>query len=255
MDCFAAQLGNCSGNLSREHYVSRSVLELAGKSVRISGFPWQKPNIPKDVGISSLTSKILCRRHNSELSSLDFVGKDFLQSLKSSFDEATGENEFCDKSFSIQGDMLELWLLKILCGILSTARKYTIPESWVEYLYQKRPFPEQSGIHFFGIEGTASWYFNLLRIISVPGKLGGIAGAKFGIGGLAVLLGFGKPIFEEAQFQSLYRPASIRITKGSGIQNLNFSWKDYEGKGSLTLHIDKIISGGELRPMPIVELD
>jgi hypothetical protein len=31
-------LGNCKGGMSREHYISRSVLEIVGKTVQTSGF-------------------------------------------------------------------------------------------------------------------------------------------------------------------------------------------------------------------------
>jgi hypothetical protein len=95
--CYAAHLGNCKGGVSREHYISESVLEIAGRDVQVSGFPWQEANKPMQIGIGSLTSKILCEHHNSQLSPLDGSGRDFLQALKSSFDDAIA-GEFLMKS-------------------------------------------------------------------------------------------------------------------------------------------------------------
>ena len=86
MGCFAVHLGDCSGGISKEHYVSRSVLAIAGNTVQVSGFPWQEPDEPLEIGIGALTSRILCSHHNSELSPLDETASKFLRALKTSFD-------------------------------------------------------------------------------------------------------------------------------------------------------------------------
>lgn len=253
MNCYAAQLGNCSGKLSREHYISKSALELAGKTVRVTGFSWQRTNDSTEIGINSLTSKMLCEQHNSELSSLDEVGKAFLLALKSSFDAATTEREFLNEAFKIEGEKLELWLLKVLCGFFRMSRVAHIPSSWIEILFQKRPFAENSGLHFFTLPGNVAWKFNLLRVLSVQDKHGNIAGAKFGIGGLAALLAFGKPSFEEAGIESLYRPTNIQIIKGTNTKSIEFSWGSYQGQGSMTMHISEIVEEKDLHARPLVK--
>ena len=80
-----------------------------------------------------------------------------------------------------------------------------------------------------------------------------IAGAKFGIGGLALLLAFGTPRLTEPGMQALYRPASLLIER-DGKQNKHvLSWDDHGAHGTMNLRITGggIASGAG--PRPIVE--
>lgn len=253
MGCYAVRLGDCMGGNSSEHYISRSVLEILAKAIQVSGFPWQESDEPMEIGIGALTSKILCRHHNSKLSPLDETGMQFVRALKSSFDEAVGDGDFGDEVFPIDGDKLELWLLKILCGVLAVFGTVEVPKGWIEVLFQKEPFPEGSGMHVFGEAGSSvSWFFNLVRVIAVQDKKSDIAGAKFGIGGLALLLVFGKPLFWEDGIQSLYRPRSIVIEKGANTKRLDLSWPNSKGTGSLCLQVSETIEGGDSKYRAIV---
>ncbi len=252
MDCYAAGLGDCAGGPTKEHYVSSSVLELVGNKVRVSGFPWQQRDEAQDIGISALASKILCAHHNSELSPLDNAGKEFLSAVKNAFDEAADQGDFTDESIPIEGDLLELWFLKVLCGILAVSQGVSLPVEWVEVLFRRRGFDEGHGIHFFGVPGPATWYFNLLRVIPSLDKGGKLAGARFGVGGLAVLLAFGEPQFEEPGFDSRYRPESLMIHKGSNTKKLAFSWGNYEPTGSVFLRFEGIADENSTLPRPIV---
>jgi hypothetical protein len=74
------------------------VLEIVGKAVQITGFPWQDVDEMKNVGIDALTSGILCVHHNSELSPLDEAGRSFLHALKSTFDQACTNDEFNEET-------------------------------------------------------------------------------------------------------------------------------------------------------------
>ena len=252
MNCYAISLCDCKGGISKEHYISRSVLEIAGKTLQVSGFSWQKPDEPMEVGIGALTSRILCSQHNSELSPLDETGRKFLSALKSSFDEAIGNEYFAHEVFSIDGDKLELWLLKILCGIFASQGTVEVPERWIKILFQRERFPEGSGMHIFGKPGSSGWFFNIVRVILVLDKKGNIAGAKFGVGGLALLLSFGKPLFSEEGIQSFYRPQGIVIEKDANTKRIDFSWPNSKGVGSVHLQIARPIEEGDSKIRPIV---
>ena len=255
MDCYAATLGDCSGGASAEHYISESVLRLVGTAVRVSGFPWQAEGVRQDIGIGSLSANILCRRHNERLSSLDEIGKAFVRALKTSFDHAFEGPDFSDESITIDGDSLERWLLKVLCGVLTVMKGHSIPTLWLEILFRDKPFPQHHGLYFFGKLGKASWLFNLLRLISVPTKQGDIAGAKFGIGGVPILLAFGKPDLGDPQFSSYFRPDSIEISKGGNIKKIDFKWHGDKGGGTVTFQIEGPLDpDGEL-PLPMVKPD
>lgn len=66
MKCYANCIDECEGGASREHYISRSVLEIADSKLKVSGFPWQDPRKQADIGIETLTSKMFCVRHKSK---------------------------------------------------------------------------------------------------------------------------------------------------------------------------------------------
>lgn len=63
--CYAHTIGNCSGKLSREHLISRSILD---EIVTLEG----SKDIPSmSLNRDSITAKILCQKHNAELSPFD----------------------------------------------------------------------------------------------------------------------------------------------------------------------------------------
>jgi hypothetical protein len=100
--CWAADVGGCSEKISREHLISRSL--LPGHTILVEGFDWCKE--PKAIGIEALTRKILCTRHNSNLSSAD---------------EAIAQlNNLANQpklGVSISGRALERWFLKTLVNV------------------------------------------------------------------------------------------------------------------------------------------
>lgn len=237
--CYAATLGDCSGQTSREHYVSRSVLEIVGQVVQISGFPWQKQNEEKIVGTQVLTAKILCRHHNSLLSRLDTAGKEFTGRLKEAYDSAMKGNR-SSSTCLIPGDQLERWLLKVLVGIFNLSTRYQVPKEWIELLFERKPWPIGEGMHIFVAPGSGIWKFQLLRIILVhkTGDPRSILGAKFGLGGLPLLLAFGKPRLREAGIETLFRPGKLQVSQGSSVKEIQLSWPDQEKHGVVTLMIN-----------------
>ncbi len=60
--CYLASSQNCGGGLSREHYISRALIDQ--RDVFVRGMPWQKAEVQR-LSPDNLTAKILCRRHNS----------------------------------------------------------------------------------------------------------------------------------------------------------------------------------------------
>jgi hypothetical protein len=81
--CYLGHTKDCAGGISREHYISETVLEqLSEPGVAIYGVFWLRPGERKVVGINSLTANILCARHNSALSALDTEAGQFLRTVR-----------------------------------------------------------------------------------------------------------------------------------------------------------------------------
>jgi hypothetical protein len=118
--CYMSSTQDCSEDISREHYVSRSVLEsMEGPgTVNVSGAPWLKPNETRAVSIDGITAKILCSRHNSALTGLDLEAGRFFRTIRSisvEFSEKTMSRK--PKGFLFSGTTLEMWMVKAACGM------------------------------------------------------------------------------------------------------------------------------------------
>jgi len=115
--CYASFMNNCSQDISREHYISHTVLELIGENIYFPEFA-KKREIPNPYfPLSALVSKILCTRHNSQLSYLDsFAGNLFGEIFNvDSYFKNKSDNE--PKITLWSGYLFEKWLLKTYIGL------------------------------------------------------------------------------------------------------------------------------------------
>jgi hypothetical protein len=117
--CWAAILGDCEGKISREHLVSQALFPEGKITVR--GLHWCRDE-EKTVGLAALTGKILCCKHNSELSDLDSAAKRAFETLDSSLQLFQVRNRlkarrWTVRTFTIDGALLERWFLKTLINL------------------------------------------------------------------------------------------------------------------------------------------
>ena len=117
--CWAASLEDCEGKISREHLVSQAL--FPDGSITVSGLHWCKDK-PITVGLASLTGKILCRKHNSELSELDTTVKQAFETFDESMQlfqvrSKLKGRRWTIKTFTIDGALLERWFLKTLINL------------------------------------------------------------------------------------------------------------------------------------------
>ena len=115
--CYLNFTGNCSQNISREHYISRTVLEMFPK-LTSRGMPWELPGSEREIGIESFTSKILCERHNSALSPLDSIAGKAMRTLEAAT-TFVNRKSLSKRSgyYLLSGDGIELWGLKTILGL------------------------------------------------------------------------------------------------------------------------------------------
>jgi hypothetical protein len=118
--CYLGHTNDCRGGITGEHYVSRVALEqLSEPVVAINGVHWLAPGQRQVVTINRLTANILCSRHNSALSILDDEGGHFLRTIKSIHVSLESKSLSRKRLVSIvSGEALELWVLKIACGLI-----------------------------------------------------------------------------------------------------------------------------------------
>jgi hypothetical protein len=164
--CYLRDTNNCSDDISREHYISASVLEqiaASEKAVNISGLPFLAPGETKALSVESLTAKILCQRHNSALSPLDQEAGRFFQSL-TEVTMRTGKGLSSSRLWLASGTMLELWMLKVACGLyfsrLGSSQRNRIADTHsidmkkvIDAFFRGR-WDERGGLYFNGDTGT-----------------------------------------------------------------------------------------------------
>lgn len=115
--CFLQGYGTCGKRLSREHYISEAVLKqlASGKTVALGGLPWQPERTLQSIGIGALQARILCEGHNSALSPLDEEAGRLLRTL----DAIDKSHREVAPLSSFDGQRVERWLLKIICGLVA----------------------------------------------------------------------------------------------------------------------------------------
>lgn len=151
-DCWAYDLGDCYGKLTKEHIVTNSII---GKTVKVKGFSWCK-NESKEIGSPSLVNKILCEKHNNELSVFDSEAKNFISVI----------NNFClnNDNFSkfgfrkkdlpivhkIDGKNLERWCCKTLINVAlsQTDEIIVAPEKILTFIFRDKNFEKPYGLNF-----------------------------------------------------------------------------------------------------------
>jgi hypothetical protein len=115
--CFLHGFGTCSEKITKEHYISDTVLRaFSGEgNFQIGGLAWQKEKMAlQDIGISSLTSKILCKNHNSQLSPLDEEAGRFVRHVIA-VDKCP---ESAPNAIEFDGEKIQRWMLKTIMSTL-----------------------------------------------------------------------------------------------------------------------------------------
>jgi hypothetical protein len=133
MVCWADCLGNCESKQSREHVVSENL--WLSNTVMVQGFSWCA-DAPKEIGIINLTAKILCRKHNSDLSPVDASAGDSFATLREvtrlkNVREGMKPIRWTVKKYHLDGIMLERWLLKTLINITFNGKYAIGPDATV----------------------------------------------------------------------------------------------------------------------------
>jgi len=235
--CYASRLADCSTTLSREHYISASLLHYIDqfKNLTVSGLPWLNGK-EKVLPPNALASKILCERHNSALSPLDGMAVHLFRA----FDEEGIAGSGQQLLYLFSGHDLERWLLKMLCGIASSGSlptdndcDFSIPRMWLNVLFGHAEFTRGRGLYvcvdkdhqFAGPHGLE------LRAITGEGKLTGIGLFVCGYELILSMTGFPARRFNKRKVA--YRPMEFHATGKNCEKSVVFSWDGEADRGTI----------------------
>jgi hypothetical protein len=253
--CYASALRDCSEKISREHYVSESLLRYlsgANGGVAVSGLPWLHGE-EKVLPPNALASKILCERHNAALSPLDDIAVRLFQS----FDEIALQENSKRLVFLFNGHDLERWMLKALCGTVAVRRQtrgadVSIPKEWLEFLFGVKDFAQEQGLY---VCRSIGHYFEGPHGISIRS----FSKHRDGIGIIIEICGFELVLsmtgflsrrFDDRDFA--YRPLEFHTIAEGFEKSVFLSWEGGTGCGTLYLTIgqpigSRIVTGLQLR--------
>lgn len=123
--CYLSPLGGCSQKITREHFVSRNILErLAKKTLKFEGvghFFGGKDVV--EIGIDAFSAKVLCDNHNPALSGLDDAAGRAFTTIETLCEDFKNANLRKKSSFYLASGLdIERWLLKVYCGLVAAGK-------------------------------------------------------------------------------------------------------------------------------------
>ena len=125
-NCYMAATCDCGGGLSREHYISRGLID--GPELRVRGMPWQNEEVAR-YSPDNLVARILCRRHNSALSPLDAHAIRFFLAIEAAIGHTQRRSlSRRPRYFLASGRALELWAMKTLASLYASKIEFRTPE-------------------------------------------------------------------------------------------------------------------------------
>lgn len=231
--CYAKHLGGCT-HKSREHFISRSILEIIGP-FSIQGFPWLKSGEIGRASAGSLTASVLCDRHNSSLASFDSEAARFFSHLKL-LDSKVTPQQLADAPavLAVNGIYLEKWLLKTLCGTMASGNflidgksfgKILPSEYLVDLLFSSEPWKEGVGLYadYVGrARVNAQRGIGYDPVIAKSGTHATIVGIDVHFWGFPLRGLFAT--YDDGRILEGYRPASMRVVNQTVSRDIAFTW-------------------------------
>lgn len=254
--CYANTRGGCSTKISREHYVSHSLLMLYGfddPTLTIkhdSGYGIRDFAKPK-----KFVAHILCEKHNNDLHTADDAALKFAKFMRTiSLRYGNGAGQWGNyEEITINGDDFQAWILKLILNhavgkaFIHQKGKFigSFPDEAIDLLLGRARWPSTWGLCVAGdkinrdlrcytferLEAVTTKWIEIEPLINKHGWIGGGIVNLNGVGFGLTLFNPGRelPIFnipENPLRGSIQRPSFI-AWEINGIQKrVNFSWND-----------------------------
>lgn len=235
-DCYAAPLGDCVPKITKEHWLSKNIIEALygdGLPPLVSGIPWLQGD-ERAIGANSLAAPVLCERHNSSLSPLDTAAGEAFDVLwdfqRAQRDPARIDlNEFA----LVNGPHIERFLLKLLWGGCAAGsygsggapiqgiRSAVDQRMLLEALYRGGALPEGWGMFASPHEPDPHGPQHAVGIQTLSGTDGAAWGINVNVGAIQLSFALGVPGQE-----SIHRPQSVVLNgpSAAGEKVLGFAW-------------------------------
>jgi len=236
--CFARGYGGgCSEELEKEHFISKSILEVIdriGGGLRVTGMPWQAPGQQTVVSPRrAFTAHILCKRHNRGLSPLDKSALQLferLSDLRAWFDEPRVHDNH--HALLVSGHDIERWMLKALIGACVSGNAqlpeghpsdWMAPDQWLEVLFGRSSAPRGCGMYFLPPQENPARSKVEVEFAALGGPQP--VGMKMSLCGLWFILALFVPTGTEPELRGAHhRPASFVFKEGRRRRVVWVSW-------------------------------
>lgn len=258
--CYANVYGGCSPKISREHFISHSLIKLYSFDdpdlrIRHSG----DYGVREFVSPKKFVANILCERHNNGLHRADDAALEiatFLRTIALRFGNGAGEWGD-DEEITVSGDDFQAWLLKLILnhavGKALSGERGTFPPEAIGVMLGLGMWPSTWGLFVSGdtsnkdlpynpfgrAEDITTEWLSFHPLIHRKGWYGG---------GIVYLngIGFGLTVFnpgrEFPEFNSpasplrgsIQRPGFMAWVYHGKTKRINFEWNDVWEHKTLT---------------------
>jgi hypothetical protein len=244
------ELGSCDGVISGEHLFAAAIMELLADNgdFTISGLPWIKGDKPVSVGINSLKTNCLCRKHNSALAPLDEAALKLFTALKQSL-----ERKVAYLRFLVSGHDIERWLLKTLKALAASGNlgkgrqklsgKFAEDIKIIDMIDDPKAWRPTSGLYCLARHGAFmenNNRFQLQPLMNDKDEIDGLVTNMLGVAFVLLL----EPLDFAARPElmgAVFRPNQILVRENKVHNWLAMSWEDGLPHKT-TLYVDHVLA-------------
>jgi hypothetical protein len=231
--CYLRGTNDCCRKLSREHYISEAVLRTVRGGLQVSGGFWSGEK-PKDITVETLVSKILCKRHNESLTSLDAAAGELFAAIAEVYDDFKAGSTSTGSSFHVcSGLMFELWCLKVIWGVhhagtttaqgAKTRDSYGFDTARLMEAFVSRRLEAPCGLYAYAQRQRVKTGVSVMPIgTHDPERIGGV---EIGVHGVRFDVIFDpSAVYRDRIQHSAYRPSEITFTDATRSHVIILSW-------------------------------
>lgn len=235
--CYLSDMKGCSDKISKEHYISKNLLdkiEKQNRTIDICGLSWLPKECLKSIGKASLASNILCTHHNSKLSGLDVEIGNFFDAIFC-IDKGFVNDSSTNHTYQIDGTYIERWVIKTILGMVESNQ--IVQKSEAGFHYNKKcldlmcnpsqRWPLGWGLYFSNRNSGVTHHSSSLELIPKHNAGNGELlelGLKFN--GFEMNFLMRRP--DHVNSFGIHRARKMIFTKGALNSEIHFNWRGHK---------------------------